>query len=152
MNLQKQHTIIQLFNKFLNIKVLILLLNFMLISGGGVINATNKVIKLKSPNERLLLSIQPDDTLSYSLQCENEYLIRNGHIGLELSNGKTLGKCPQLQKLNTKTVTENIVSPHYRCNSFTTSYNEVNLQLKGNAGVITKVLLIGFTPLLKQTS
>jgi len=136
MNLQKQHTIIQLFNKFLNIKVLILLLNFMLISGGGVINATNKVIKLKSPNERLLLSIQPDDTLSYSLQCENEYLIRNGHIGLELSNGKTLGKCPQLQKLNTKTVTENIVSPHYRCNSFTTSYNEVNLQLKGNAGVI----------------
>jgi alpha-glucosidase len=102
----------------------------------STMQAANKSIKLQSPNGKLDLTIQLGDTLSYSLQCGNDNLIRNAHIGLELANGQLLGKTPQMLLKKTKAVTEDITSPHYRFESFSTLYNEVNLKLKGNYGVI----------------
>ena len=102
----------------------------------SAMQAANKSIKLQSPNGKLELLIELSDTLSYSLQSGKTNLIRNAHIGLELANGKFLCKMPSLQQAKTRTATENIVSPNYRFDSFSTSYNEVNLKLKGNCGVV----------------
>lgn len=102
----------------------------------STMQAVNKSINLPSPNGKLELTIRLGDTLSYSLQCGTDNLIKNAHIGLELANGQILGKMPQLLQKKARAVTENIVSPHYRFESFSTLYNEVNLKLKGNYGVI----------------
>jgi alpha-glucosidase len=98
--------------------------------------AAKKEIKLQSPNGKLELSIQLGDTLSYSVQLGNEKLISNSHIGLELANGTFLGKQPRLLQQKIRRATEDITSPHYRFNSFNTSYNELNLKLSGNYGVL----------------
>ena len=116
--------------------VLLFFISCSLVLGAGTIRAVNKDIKMQSPNGKLELTIRLGDTLSYSLQCGNENLIRNANIGLELADGKILGKMPQLLQKKTKAATENIVSPNYRFESFTTSYNEVNLKLKGDYGVV----------------
>jgi len=103
--------------------------------GANPMWGANKGITIVSPNGKLELTVQLSDTLSYSLQHEKEYLIRDAHIGLELSSDKLLGHKPQLQKEETRSATENIVSPHYRFDSFTTSYKEVKLKLKGDYGI-----------------
>src|ERR1035437_9945339 len=89
------------------------------VSGAGLIHAANKEIKMHSPNGRLELTIQLSDTLSYSLECGGENLVKNAHIGLELADGRILGKKAQLQQQKTRTATENIVSPNYRFDKFT---------------------------------
>ena len=98
--------------------------------------AAKKEIKLQSPNGKLELSVQLGDTLSYSVQLGKEKLINHSHIGLELSNGTFLGKQPRLIQQRISKATENITSPHYRFDSFVSSYNELNLKLDGEYGVL----------------
>ena len=98
--------------------------------------AAKKEIKLQSPNGKLNLSVQLGDTLSYSVLLGKEKLIRNSHIGLELGDGTLLGKQPRLLQQKSRKATENITSPHYRFNSFASSYNELNITLNGEYGIL----------------
>ena len=116
--------------------ILVILLNLSLASITNYAGATDREIKIQSPNGKLELSIHLGDTLNYSLQSGKTNLIRNAHVGLELANGELLGKMAKLQQTKTRAVNENIVSPNYRFDSFSTSYNEVNIKLKGNYGVV----------------
>jgi alpha-glucosidase len=116
--------------------ILVILLNLSLASITNYVGATDREIKIQSPDGKLELSIHLGDTLNYSLQLGKTNLIRNAHVGLELANGELLGKMPNLQQKKTRTATENIVSPNYRFDSFSISYNELNVKLKGNYGVV----------------
>jgi len=116
--------------------ILVILINLSLVLITNYAGATDREIKIQSPNGKLELSIQLGDTLNYSLQLGKTNLIQNAHVGLELANGELLGKMAKLQQTKTRAVNENIVSPNYRFDSFSTSYNEVNIKLKGNYGVV----------------
>ena len=116
--------------------ILVILLNLSLVSITNYAGATDREVKMQSPNGKLELSIHLGDTLNYSLQSGKTNLIRNAHVGLELANGELLGKMAKLQQTKMRAVNENIVSPNYRFDSFSTSYNEVNIKLKGNYGVV----------------
>ena len=130
----------------------LVLIHCLLMPGLSSVWAVSRNIKLLSPNGKLQLTIQLGDTLSYSLQCGNENLIRNAHIGLELANGKMLGRLPQLLQQKTKVLTENITSPHYRFNSFSVSYRELDLKLKGDYGVVFRAYNEGVAYRIYTTS
>jgi len=119
--------------------VLLLFISCSLVLGASTLRAANKGIEMQSPNGKLHLSIQLGDTLSYSVQCGKEKLIRDSHIGLELANGKLLGKQPRVVRQKLRKATETITSPHYRFNSFATSYNELNLTFGGDYGVLFRI-------------
>jgi len=116
--------------------ILVILLNLSLASITNYAGATDREVKIQSPDGKLELLIHLGDTLNYSLQLGKTSLIRNAHVGLELANGELLGKMAKLQQTKMRAVNENIVSPNYRFDSFSTSYNEVNIKLKGNYGVV----------------
>ncbi len=116
--------------------ILVIPIYLLLITIANYAGAADRKIKIQSPNGKLELLIRLGDTLSYSLQLGKTSLIRNAHVGLELANGELLGKMAKLQQTKTRAVNENIVSPNYRFDSFSTSYNEINIKLKGNYGVV----------------
>lgn len=91
---------------------------------------------LKSPDGQLELRIWTEGQLSYSLHHKGEALLEKSPIGLVLAN-KTLGEDVKVSRVRKRSlVKENIVSPHYRFPSFEVTYNELNLKLKGDYGVV----------------
>ncbi|CAK7068035.1 MAG: Retaining alpha-galactosidase [Bacteroides rodentium] len=94
---------------------------------------------LKSPDGQLELRIWTEGQLSYSLHHKGGALLEKSPIGLVLAN-KTLGEDVKVGRVRKRSlVKENIVSPHYRFPSFEVTYNELNLKLKGDYGVVFRV-------------
>lgn len=100
------------------------------------LRAADRDLVLKSPDGSLEVIIWTDGQLSYSVKHNNRVLLDKSPIGLVLEN-KTLGEQVRVSRAkNRSSVKENIVSPHYRFPSFNVIYNELNLKLKGDYGVI----------------
>ncbi len=99
------------------------------------LQAADKVLRLNSPNGKLEVGISVGDQLTYSIQCGDRLLLDKSAIGMTLEN-ETLGTKARVNSAKTRTVTEDIVSPHYRFSSFKTTYNELNIKLAGDYGVI----------------
>ena len=91
---------------------------------------------LKSPNGKLVVEIETEGQLSYTLKHSNQVILEKSPIGLILEN-KTLGENAKVSRARHRlSVKEHIVSPHYRFPEFEVIYNELNLKLKDNYGVI----------------
>lgn len=91
---------------------------------------------LKSPNGKLAVEISTDGQLAYSLKYGDRVLLSKSPIGLVL-DGATLGKEAKISKATKKNLLrEKINSPSYRFSSFSITYNELNLKMNGNYGVI----------------
>lgn len=100
------------------------------------IQAANHRQILKSPDGRLELRIWTEGQLSYSLHHKGDALLEKSPIGLVLAN-KTLGEDVRVSRVRKRSlVKESIVSPHYRFPSFEVTYNELNLRLKDDYGVV----------------
>lgn len=91
---------------------------------------------LKSPDGKLVIEIGTEGLLSYTLKHNNQLLLDKSPIGLVLED-RTLGENMKVSRASYRSsVKEHIVSPHYRFPSFDVTYNELDLRLKGNYGVI----------------
>lgn len=91
---------------------------------------------LQSPNGKLTVEIDAKGQLSYTLKHNNQILLDKSPIGLVLE-GQVLGENAKvIRTKRNASVKEHIVSPHYRLPSFEVTYNELNLKLKGDYGII----------------
>lgn len=91
---------------------------------------------LKSPDGKLVVEIGTEGRLFYTLKHNNQLLLDKSPIGLILEE-KTLGENVKVSRASYRSsIKEHIVSPHYRFPSFDVTYNELDLKLKGNYGVI----------------
>ena len=98
--------------------------------------AADYPLVLKSPGGSLEVEISTEGQLSYALKRKGEILLDKSPIGLVLED-RTLGENVKVRHINKRaTVKEDIVSPHYRFPSFTMVYNELDLKLEDNYGVI----------------
>lgn len=91
---------------------------------------------LKSPDGKLIVEIGTDGQLTYALKRDGQLLLDKSPIGLVLED-KVLGENVKVSRASRRSlVKETIDSPHYRFSSFSVTYNELNLQLKGNYGIV----------------
>ena len=118
-----------------------------------LLGAERSVI-LKSPDGNLSVEVWTEGQLSYSVKCRDRLLLDKSPIGLVLED-EILGHQSRVSKQSRRTlVTETITSPHYRVPSFSVTYNELNLKMKGGYGVIFRAYDEGvayrFYTLMKQ--
>lgn len=100
---------------------------------------TANQVTLKSPNGNLELNIYTNGQLAYSLKHNNRVLLDKSPIGLVLDD-RTLGNPAKVSRISRRfSVKEYIVSSNYRFASFCVVYNEFNLKMKGNYGVVFRV-------------
>lgn len=110
---------------------------FLLIGWGFLpLQAADGILTLKSPNGNLEVNVCTKGQLSYMVRHKGQILLDQSPIGLVLEN-KTLGEQVKVSRIKKHSlVKENIVSPNYRVSSFDITYNELDLKLKGDYGVV----------------
>lgn len=91
---------------------------------------------LKSPNNKLEIRITADQEICYSVWHLEEKILDNSRIALELSDNIILGVQPKILSKKTTFENEHIVSPFYRTQSFSITYNQLDIKLKGDYGII----------------
>ena len=107
---------------------------------------------LKSPGGKLVVEIDTEGQLKYALKREGQLLLDKSLIGLVLED-RVLGENVKMRRVNRRSmVEETIVSPHYRFSSFNVVYNELDLQLKGNFGVVFRAYNEGIAYRLYTTA
>lgn len=98
--------------------------------------AAVKSYQLYSPDGNLELTVHIQDQLVYSLKAHGKFLLEKSPIGLVLEKN-VLGKNAHVRRVVRHSfIKENISSPNYRFSSFNTLYNEIQLKMKGNYGVV----------------
>lgn len=107
----------------------------LLICGGNAVNAEES-LSLKSPDGRFEVRVQLGEDLSYSVLWSGQTVVSPSLIGMELADGTVLGKAPELAARTTTSMHETIKAPLYRFSEFNTAYQELDLRIKDNYGVI----------------
>lgn len=116
---------------------------YLLVSLLGIVYSPMEAKKgpqiLKSPDGQLEIKIWTEEQLSYAIFHNEQLLLDKSPVGLVLEN-RTLGNTVEIDRIRKSSdVKESIVSPHYRYSSFEVTYNEMNLKLKGDYGIIFRV-------------
>lgn len=100
------------------------------------IKAAGQLLTLNSPDGKLVVTILTKGQLSYSVEHNGQVLLEKSPIGLVLED-RTLGEDVKVSRVKKRSmVKENITAPHYRFPAFSVIYNEVDLKLKGNYGIV----------------
>lgn len=91
--------------------------------------------RLASPDKNLEVNISVGQKITYSVRHKDRVLLNVSPIGLVFLD-RTLGADAKVIRKKESSFTEDIQSPHYRVPSFTVTYNELDLKMKGNYGVV----------------
>jgi alpha-glucosidase len=91
---------------------------------------------LKSPDEKIVITVDLDRQISYSVMHEQTEVIAPSPISMTLQNGKTWGVQPKLRKKKTQSVHQKIATPLYRKSEINEAYNELILTFSDNYGLV----------------
>lgn len=91
--------------------------------------------RLASPDKNLEVNISVGQKITYSVRHKDRVLLNASPIGLVFLD-RTLGADAKVIRKKESSFTEDIQSPHYRVPSFMVTYNELDLKMKGNYGVV----------------
>ncbi|MBR4148326.1 MAG: glycoside hydrolase family 97 protein [Bacteroidales bacterium] len=113
-------------------KVLFLL--FLVLTGINLL--AQKQYTLQSPNEKITVTINTGDQLSYSVQHDGTIVLADSPIGMELDNGVVLGGPAKALADKATSVDQTIKADFYKRNEIQDQYNELVLTFKGLYKVI----------------
>ncbi|MBR3710280.1 MAG: glycoside hydrolase family 97 protein [Bacteroidales bacterium] len=112
----------------------VLFLAFLLLISINLV--AQKQYTLQSPNEKITVTINTGDQLSYSVMHENTVVLADSPIGMELDNGYVLGAPAKALSDKRTSVDEIIEANFYKRNEIEDHYNELALTFKGLYKVI----------------
>jgi alpha-glucosidase len=87
---------------------------------------------LRSPDNRLIITITVSDKIRYSLQYETTPLITPSELNLKLADNRTLGRNPQVMSVETNSINEEIKPLVYHKVLVNNHYNELRVLFKDN--------------------
>ncbi|MGN0032230.1 MAG: glycoside hydrolase family 97 protein [Candidatus Limimorpha sp.] len=90
------------------------------------------IYTVKSPDEKTLITINIDDSITYKVCRENTIIIDESPISMELEGGRTLGRGCTLRKSVRSSVDEYIEAYLYKKEEVRNNYNQIELYFKNN--------------------
>lgn len=93
--------------------------------------ASPKEFSLKSPDGKLTVAVDVDETVSYSLEHDGTLLLDGSEISMTLSDGVTYGSGSRFLGEQLRSVDETIQAVNYRKKTVEDRYNELTLRFKG---------------------
>lgn len=94
-----------------------------------------KPITISSPDGKLTASIEPGDSLVYSISREGKTVMQPSTLGLTLSDGTKVGT-GKAKVTSRKKVDQTLATPLYRHSEIPEKYNELTLQLSKDWDVV----------------
>ena len=104
----------------------------------GASAAPVKTYEVKSPDGRLALVLTAGERLSFTVARDGETLVAPSEMALTLSTGEVLGESPRVRSARRRAVTETIDAPLYRQSRVDAAYNELDLRLRGDYGILAR--------------
>ena len=94
-------------------------------------------LKLSSPDNLIKIKIQTFNQLKFQVILKNNMIIENVNIGIEMSDGRSIGSKSKVRNINRKTVNQivNVPIPN-KDRKIETSYNQMTISLTNNFDVI----------------
>lgn len=97
--------------------------------------AVDKRYVLTSPDGQLKVTVTAGEMLSYAIADGEQVLLDESPVGLILED-RVLGDQVKVTGKKERSVLEEIIAPHYRHASFLIGYNELDLRMRGNYGIL----------------
>lgn len=92
----------------------------------------SKEISVASPDNKLRVSVNIEDKITYAFLHENDVLIESSPISLTLTTGEIWGKKPAIRSVKNNSKNEIISSPFNKSASVQDHYNEVVINFRGD--------------------
>ena len=112
----------------------VLFLSFLVLLSTNLL--AQKQYTLQSPNEKITVTVNTGDQLSFSIQHEGTVVLADSPIGMELDNGNILGAPAKALADKNTSVDQTIEAAFYKRNKIQDQYNELVLTFKGLYKVI----------------
>lgn len=87
---------------------------------------------LKSPDNKITMTIDIGNEISYSVKHDNTLIIKNSPISMELIDGTIFGKGNVVKKLKRNAVEGTITADFYKKKEVNNNYNELIIRFKDN--------------------
>ena len=100
-------------------------------------NLKSQNLKLLSPDKLIEIKIQSTNQLKFQASLKNNIIIENVDIGIEMSDGRSIGSKSKVRNIKRKTVdqTVNVPVPN-KDRKIETTYNQLTISLINNFDVI----------------
>lgn len=92
--------------------------------------AAPKDYVLRSPDEKLLVTIETGNGISYTLKHDGDLLLDRSEIGMYMTDGTVFGGYLNVKKASTRTVSETIKAIMYKKAEIKDEFNELTLKFK----------------------
>lgn len=92
--------------------------------------AAPKDYVLRSPDEKLLVTIETGNGISYTLKHDGDLLLDRSEIGMYMTDGTIFGGYLNVKKASTRTVSETIKAIMYKKAEIKDEFNELTLKFK----------------------
>ena len=92
--------------------------------------AAPKDYVLRSPDEKLLVTIETGNGISYTLKHDGDLLLDRSEIGMYMTDGIVYGGYLNVKKASTRTVSETIKAIMYKKDEIKDEFNELTLKFK----------------------
>jgi len=95
-----------------------------------------KQYTLQSPDEKITVTIEVGEQLTYAVTHGNTCVLAPSPIGMQLGDGTMLGTRPIVKSAKTRSVNQSVEAPFYKRTQIPEVYEELTLTFKGNYKVI----------------
>lgn len=95
-----------------------------------------KTFQLKSPDGKIMVTVDVTKDVTWSVQHENTPVLVPSAISLSLVSGEVLGKNVSVVNSKTSSAKWAIHSPVYKKNSIQDNYNQIIINFKNNYGIV----------------
>jgi len=118
-------------------RLLVVLLFVISISFGA--ESFGREYEVVSPDKNLLLKIDIEQKILYSVGYKSKQLIKPSPISLTLSGNRILGANPQVLEVKRRSVDEQIIPPvRIKSKIIADKFNEISIKFKGGYGLVCR--------------
>lgn len=101
-------------------------------------SAAPKHYELISPDGRLKVTVEAGEGLGYSLEHDDDVLMKDSHIGMYMTDGTVFGGVQPVKKVSRRSVSQTIPAMIYKKSLVEDEFNEMTLRFR-NFSVIFRV-------------
>lgn len=97
-----------------------------------------EMIKVNSPDGRLVMTVTCGDTLEWSLVLDDQIVVQPSRMALELGDGSVLGDHPKITGKSVRSVDEYIEPPYGNAKQLRDHFNELTVDFKGDWSLVVR--------------
>ena len=112
----------------------VLFLSFLMLMGMNLF--AQKQYSLKSPDQKITVTVNTGERLSYAVTHDNTVVLAESPIAMKLSNGTVLGIPAKVKSTKINSTDQIIKASFYKRNEIKDCFNELIISFKGNYKVI----------------